>query len=56
MATVFDYKDLDEVHLNQLEAKLNFHDPTGSAASVIMPPKRQQALQRRPMFYNPEQQ
>ncbi|KAL8846232.1 MAG: hypothetical protein Q9221_008664 [Calogaya cf. arnoldii] len=55
MSAVFDYEDIHEAHLNQLEAKLNSHDPTGSAARVIMPPKRQQALQDHPMFYNPEQ-
>lgn len=55
MAAPFDYEGANDALLDQREAQLNAHDPTGSAARLIMPPKRQRELLNRPKFHDPEQ-
>lgn len=55
MAAPFDYEGANDALLDQREANINVLDPTGSAARLIMPPKRQRELLFRPEFHDPKQ-
>ncbi|KAL8920924.1 MAG: hypothetical protein Q9172_004283 [Xanthocarpia lactea] len=53
MAAPFDYEGVNDAALDQHEANLNRHDPTGEAARLIMPAKRQRQLMYRPNAKSP---
>ena len=56
MSATFKYRSVMDAQLNEEEARHNLRDPSGKAAKVIMPAKRERARLDLPKFYDPSQQ
>ncbi|KAL8797430.1 MAG: hypothetical protein Q9182_007194 [Xanthomendoza sp. 2 TL-2023] len=55
MSSTFQYRSVMDAQLNEEEARHNSRDPSGKAAQVIMPAKRERARLTLPKFYHPSQ-